>query len=179
MRILIFMISILLFACNNTENKSTIITPIKKVDSILSKKTLQIDSNNTEKLKNEAPIHKSNKLLTSNKINKVEQQRFQDGVNDNKMNGEPIVIQMELSSKIIFDNPDTIKNYLKNYYMSQKSSFHVMIADDFEHGISVESIDYPKLNFIVEIFGSSNAKKPYQTLRYSLKRNINGIFNFE
>ncbi|NVO02738.1 MAG: hypothetical protein HXX09_08515 [Bacteroidetes bacterium] len=180
MRIPLFVfISILFFSCGNVENKPSTSISIKKDSSIVSKKPFLIDSNKTEKLNNEAPNSKSNKLVKSHKINKVEQLRFQDGVNDDKMNGEALVIQMELSSKVIFDNPDTIKNYLKDFYMSRKSKFHKMIADDFEHGISVESIAYPKLNFIVEIFGSSFAEKPYQTLRYSVKRNINGIFIIE
>ncbi len=114
-------------------------------------------------------------VKTKKLVEKKEHQiRFEDGISDAKLNGELILLQTELSLEELNRNSDVIQNLVKSSYLSMEFQFPRSIADDFENGISTERISYPKLNFTVEIFKDSYAKKPYQIKNYSVRKEKNG-----
>lgn len=169
-----FGFSLLLVSCSNTntklENESVPVSEINEPP----KTKLNVDTNklqieNTDSSK-EAPQQK----VARPPIKREFQMRTSEGVTDNKLNGEPILIQMELTPKVLANNPDTMRNYVKALYLGQQQNFPRSIADNFEQGISTERISYPRLNYAIEMYEDAYARKPYSILRYSV-RSENGI----
>ena len=108
-----FGFSLLLVSCSNTntklENESVPVSEINEPP----KTKLNVDTNklqieNTDSSK-EAPQQK----VARPQIKKEFQMRTSEGVTDNKLNGEPILIQMALTPKCLANNPDTMRNYVK------------------------------------------------------------------
>ena len=151
---------------NNHElpnSKATEINEPQKEKLVTDTSILGIEK--TDSLNKTAP-----KEVSRVPLNRDPQIRLGEGVSDAKLNGEQILLQEELSEKILLKNPDTIKYYLKQIYLGQEQNFPRSIADDFEHGISKEYISYPKLNFKVELFEDQYAKKPYKILGFSVRK---------
>ncbi len=168
---LFFCFAFLMLACNEVEIKSNlhhIVTPeVSEVPThqILNDTGLKLQTVKPISLK-EAP----SKKVAIAQIKKQEQIRQSEGLSDAKLNGEPILLQEELAENILVNNPDTIKQYLKQIYLGQSRNFPRSIADDFEHGVSREYISYPILNFRVELFEDAYAMKPYRILGYAVRK---------
>jgi hypothetical protein len=172
MRILFLFICFVFVACNQSERiPETTYEPIKS-DSLIPKDT----TINSAIAKDSSIIIKKKKKTLSVK---VELLRFEEGVNDDKFNGEPIIVQLELSKQILAKYPDTIKRFLKASYLQSVRRFPRSISCNFEKGTSNEQISYPKLNYTVNIFKDCYATKPYQTKNFSVRKDINGIIVVE
>lgn len=117
-----------------------------------------------------SPVKKPKKEFNKSVPERISMSRITEGVNDSKMNGEPILIQEDLKESVVKEHPDTIRHLLKSYYLNAERLFPRSIADNFEAGISTERISYPKLNFVIEIFENEYAKKPYKTIRHSVRK---------
>lgn len=171
---LIFGFLFLFVSCRNTstklENEIVTVSEIKEPPKTkLNDDTNKLQIENSDSLK-EAPQQK----VARPPIKREVQMRTSERVTDNKLNGESILIQMELMSKVLTYNPDTMRNYVKALYLGQERSFPRSIADNFEQGISTERISYPRLNYAIEMYEDAYARKPYSILRYSV-RSENGI----
>lgn len=156
-------------ACNNERmNHENNEKPIKGTHSVVResfvKSRSEKDSANSfssESPKPESPIS----------VNvRIPQVRITEGINDSKLNGEPIHIQQDLQKTAITDHPDTITKILKSYYNNNERQFPRSIEDNFEAGISTERVSYPKLNFVIELFENEYAKNPYKTIRHSVRK---------
>ncbi len=164
--ILFFCFAFLLVACNNADTKSKEATVISQPQM----DKLGIDTNKLQIEKPDSLKETPHKEVSKLQIKREPQIRESEGVSDAKLNGEPILLQEELSVNILASNPDTIKNYLKGVYLGQERNFPRSIADNFEQGISTEYISYPKLNYRVELFEDEYSKKPYKILAYSVRK---------
>lgn len=168
--ILYFLIPLLIASCNNTDLKD-VSTGYEKAElNSVIKDTTAIDTGKLQIIISDSSKEKPHKEVSKPQIKRQPQMRESEGVSDSKFNGEPILLQEELSAKILASNPDTIKNYLKNLYLGQERNFPRSIADNFEKGISTEHISYPRLNYRVELFEDEYSKKPYKILGYSVRK---------
>ena len=138
--ILFIAFSLLLASCNHElpnsklpNSKATEINEPQKEKLVTDTSILGIEK--TDSLNKTAP-----KEVSRVPLNRDPQIRLGEGVSDAKLNGEQILLQEELSEKILLKNPDTIKYYLKQIYLGQEQNFPRSIADDFEHGISKEYV---------------------------------------
>jgi hypothetical protein len=91
-------------------------------------------------------------------------ERFSEMFSDSKMNGEAIIIQMNMAQSVFDSNHDTIECIVNNYYGVMEPYFPRSIADDFESGTSTEHISYPTLNFCIELFENEYSLKPYRVI---------------
>lgn len=168
--ILFFCFSFMLVACNNADNKSKAPNTVATEISQTQKEELSIDTKKLQIEKPDSLKETPQKEVSKLPIKRESQIRESEGISDAKLNGETILLQEELSEKILASNPDTIKNYLKGIYLGQERNFPRSIADNFEQGISTEHISYPKLNYRVELFEDEYSKKPYKILGYSARK---------
>ena len=143
--------------------EGTEIKPSLKDTVIIDTAKLQIENSDTLKTT-------STKVVSTQTTQQTLSQREYEGLSDAKFNGEPMLIQLELSEKVLAAHPDTIKNHLRREYLNQERNFPRSIADNFEKGISTERIYYPKLNYRVELFKNEYEKKPFQVLVYSVRK---------
>jgi hypothetical protein len=163
-------LSFWMVGCNSTNTKpEEIVTDTTEVTPELK------DSNVTPTDRLDTLTVLPDKQTTKLQAVKECQLRVSDGLTDSKLNGDPILIQLNLSEKIMKANPDTIKKYLKGEYLAYEHLFPRSIADNFEAGTSVERIHYPNLNYRVELFEDEYAKKPYKTLHYSVRADAGNI----
>jgi len=168
--ILFFCFSFLLVACDNADTKIKV--PNTEATDIIRPQRDKLDID-TDKLQIEKPDSLKDiphKVVSKLQIKREPQIRVGERVSDAKLNGEQILLQEELSEKILLSNPDTIKYFLKEQYLGQERNFPRSIADNFEKGISTEYISYPKLNYRVELFEDEYSKKPYKILEYSVRK---------
>lgn len=168
--ILYFLIPLLIASCNSTDLKdvSTGHETTELNSSVADSST--VDTSEFKIIISNSSKKTTNKEVSKPQIKRQPQIRESEGVSDSKLNGEPILLQEELSAKILAGNPDTIKNYLKNLYIGQERNFPRSIADNFENGISTEHFSYPRLNYRVELFEDEYSKKPYKILGYSVRK---------
>jgi len=169
--IILLLFPLVLFACKDTTTESKqLISDGNETKSILEDTVNIIDTTKLSIENTDTQKTNSTQNISTPTIKPEQQERSLVGVSDNKLNGQPILIQLELAEKVLADNPDTIKNYLKAFYLNQEQNFPRSIADNFEQGVSIERIHYPKLNFIAEVYKNEYEKKPYEVLRYSLRK---------
>jgi len=168
--ILYFLMPMLIASCNNTDLKDVSTGhETEELNSVI-KDTTAIDTGKLQIIIPDSSKEKPHKEVLKAPMKRELIMRESEGVSDSKFNGEPILIQEELSKRILVSNPDTIKNYLKNLYLGQERNFPRSIADNFEKGISTEHISYPRLNYRVELFEDEYSKKPYKILGYSVRK---------
>lgn len=164
-----------LLACNNADRRSQQATSegeginLSLVDSVFID-TTKIQLENPDTLNTPSP-----KAVSTNTIRQERGQKSIQGFSDANLNGETILVQMELSESLLAAHPDTIKNYLKGVYMGQERNFPRSIADNFEQGISTEYISYTKLNYRVELFENEYSRKPYKIIGYSVRKEKENI----
>lgn len=168
--VLYFFIPMLIASCNNTDKKEVLIQEETTELYSVEKYTTTIDTGKYQIIIPDSSKESFDKEVSKPQVNRVPLKRESEGVSDAKLNGEPILLQEELSKKILVSNPDTIKNYLKKLYMGQEQNFPRSIADNFEQGKSTEYISYPRLNYRVELFEDEYSKKPYSILGYSVRK---------
>ncbi len=168
MRTLLFFLLALLFSCSDPDSK-------KEVNHNDSKPL----SNSGDSLANLEPLkHKPVRIDSADKmplkstgskgVSKTTNVRYFEGVNDDKLNGQPILIQMDLPESRYKKNTDTIQECLNGYYKMAERFFPRSIADDFEKGVSTEQIHYPTLHFKVELFENEFANKPYKVVERTI-----------
>jgi len=154
--------------CNNSNKEKQADTAVKQAIDTNTINSTQVDATPI-KIEKRDTIFKKKALKAKVKSKKVFL-RFGEQSSDEKFNGAPIVLQENLSKAIFKNNPDTIKKFLKMFYLGQERLFPRSIADNFENGTSKEHISYPKLNFRVELFENEYAKNPYKVLGYSARK---------
>lgn len=155
-------------ACNHSNIEKPKTSTVKQAIDTVTVNSNQVDSSPLK-------IEKRDTIFKKQEVKaKVENKevflRFGEQSSDEKFNGAPIVLQENLSKAIFKNNPDTIKNYLKGFYLGQEMLFPRSVADNFEKGTSKEYISYPKLNFRVELFENQYAKNPYKVLSHSARK---------
>ena len=171
MKNIFLLLFLFLFSCN-TENG-------KKCDEFLEpnqsdNKTKVADTLN-ELIQNKEIVIKNDTVAIASKMQLKSFQIKEEVVDlvrmfsfpgDNNFNGKPLVEQIEISKMVLTESPDTLISMVKDMYNSFERYFPKSIADDFEHGISTEYTDYPKLIFSLEIFENSKSQKPYIIKQY-------------
>ncbi len=156
-----------ILSCRNSDKRLEIVDPIDKDTVVQKVNPIVVDTSETRPCITQ-PVDNKNR----HERLQVSYVRYMEGVSDNKLNGEIIIIQMDLAKSEFDNNPDTIEHFLNDYYSRLEPYFPRSIADDFENGISTERIHYPTLSFTVELFENEFAAKPYKTVNKSINGKI-------
>lgn len=77
-------------------------------------------------------------------------------------NGE-VQIGVRLAPEVLSAPADTLAALAMEYYRMMEGSFPTSIADDFEHGVSYTTINYPRMYITFNVFKDGQATKPYTT----------------
>lgn len=86
------------------------------------------------------------------------------------------MLQEEMPQRLLNAHPDTVQAILKAHYCAQESRFPRSIADNFEQGISRETLAYPRLFYTLELYEDSYARKPYRVLVHSVGKEGNQVW---
>ncbi len=158
---IIVIISFLIFcSCKQTTVKN-INTSLNKSEKMIVKDTIVVHSDTistNRKLKKDTIVMKS---IIKHKILKIPFIRMEEGPSDSHFNGEPMIHQVDLASKVLQLYPDTLIHLAKQSYLNYEHYFPRSIQDNFEQGISTEQIYYPKLKFMFQLFENEYAARPY------------------
>lgn len=111
--------------------------------------------------------------------NKMEYTRFVQFPSDDHFNGKSLIYQLELSSEDYCINKNTLVSIMKVHYNLSKRYFPVSIPNNFEKGISKETVFYPKLNYSFQLFENSYSKTSHETIHLSIKKEMSGEFTIE
>jgi hypothetical protein len=139
------------------------------------------DSTKRQARKDTIAFHQTEKVNISKSRAKRERviRMSEIAASDDKFNGQPVLLQFEMSSDALLAHPDTLKQEIRNTYMASERFFPRYIADNFEKGISTENIAYPKLNFSIELFRDSYAEKPYKVVNFRAWKDNSGSIAVE
>jgi hypothetical protein len=168
MRILTLLAIIFLYSCGNPNNRSENAITDSKQPSSPAMQQKVADSVNADVVRTDNIDATPKKYVPVEDLSRIPVARIEEGINDDKLNGEPIIIQIDLPENIYRKHTDTIESCANQYYTSMEQFFPRAIADDFEHGISTEHVAFPTLNFTVQLFENEYAEKPYKTVSYTI-----------
>lgn len=175
-RMIIFCIAtIFMFSCNRVLNDNPILvaTENDKLDTIVQNELPLDTCNNQIEIFDTVPVNNNTNIHIDEAP--IEYTRFVQFPSDANWNGKPMVQQVELCSRILNNNPDTLSNLALMRYKTYDSYFPIAISDNFEEGISTEIIMYPeKLIFQFQVFENEFAAKPYLIKSICVMRNDNG-----
>lgn len=166
-----------LLSCSRSSSETKYIDNNTEIDSALALSeidtTSSIISSESDTLKN--ITKKSNEKGQNRLKTEIEFDRYMQLPSDAHFNGWPMTQQLELSKSIIEMYPDTLKNLAMARYQTYDIYFPIEISDNFEKGVSTETVTYPKkLIFRFEIFEDKYADTPYLKQDIVVKRRENG-----
>lgn len=178
MRIISILTLLLICACAPTPDKNNQ-TAFNETDTNIKKENNVVlpDTSLANREVNVDTV--TRKITKKNKTTTISYIRMEAVPRDNNFNGEPMVQQIELASKILQFYPDTLVTLAKERYAGYDRYFPVSVQDNFEEGISTERIHYPKLIFEFQLFENEYASKPYLVKQISIRKEINGTLTAE
>ena len=166
----LLLITIVFYACNAEKKEAeNAISPPPQTNSILPD-TIIIAIDSLKKQVKDSIV----KPISIVKVKKENTRELRSQLKEvalyNNLNGGPVNMELDLPQKVLIENPDTIKSYLKMVYLGQEGNFPRSIADNFEKGISTERISYPKIIYSIKIYDDAYAKKPYKVIAYTVSK---------
>lgn len=123
---------------------------------------------------------KSEARDTSVEKSAVQVDRFEMTPSIANENGEPLLVQVEISEEVFRTVPDTLQKLAKSRYTSYRPFFSRSISCDFEGGNSKEHVNFPKrLTFRFMVFEDSYSLKPWSTKEIVVIRSKTGELSTE